>query len=84
MSLFLNYKDYKTYVKKHSWKDANDELLKMIKTKYGNDATYDCIYCAFAALNEDGYISDENLRKIHQQYINKKKTKIWKKMLVNK
>ncbi len=79
-TLFTSYKEYKAYVKKHGWKSANDELVRMIKEKYGENTTFNCEHCAFSALGESGYISDTELSAVHDNYMNKKKNKMYKKM----
>lgn len=79
-SLFTSYKEYKNYVKKYGWELAYIELKKMIKEKYGQDVEFKCEHCAFAALGENGYISDIELEKIHSSYITKMKNKKYKKM----
>ena len=79
-SLFVSYKEYKNYVKKHGWEMANEELKKMITEKYGENTKFNCEHCAFAALAEQGNISDEELSKVHDKYMEKKKNKAYKKM----
>ena len=78
--LFTSYKEYKTYAKKYSYDDANQQLNKMLEDKYRTKISSTCIYCAFNALNEDGYISEEELRNMHDSYTIKKKSKMYKKM----
>lgn len=79
-SLFVSYKEYKTYVKKHGWEAANEELKKMIVVKYGENTKFKCEHCAFSALAEQGYISDEELSDVHDKYMEQKKKKAYKKM----
>lgn len=79
-SLFVSYKEYQTYAKKHGREAANVELQIMIKQKYGENTKFSCEHCAFAALAEKGYISDEELSDVHDKYMEKKKKKAYKKM----
>lgn len=81
MSLeFTTYEEYKKYATKYSFEEANEKLNNMLSDKFGKNVSYDCIYCAFSALSDKGYISDEELRKTHDKYIEKKKNKIYKDM----
>ena len=79
-TLFTSYKEYKNYAKIHGYAKAQSELKKSITEKYGVNLEFTCEHCAFSALSEKGYISDEELRVVHDNYIQKKKNKKYKQM----